>query len=62
MFENLICEVKGLNERILDECKKNDKIENLYRGCQIFFSPVKEKHEVMLIGINPGPGYYNSEG
>jgi hypothetical protein len=59
MFKNLICEVKGLNERILAECEENDELTNLYKGCQIFFSPVKEKHEVMIIGINPGPGYYN---
>jgi hypothetical protein len=58
MFENLICEVKGLNEKIIAECEKSNEITKLYKGCQIFFSPVKEKHEVMLIGINPGPGYY----
>jgi hypothetical protein len=61
MFENLICEVKRLNERIITECKESDELTKLYKGCQIFFSPVKEKHEVMIIGINPGPGYFKSE-
>jgi len=60
MFEDLISEVKEMHERILAECEKNDEISKLYKGCQIFFSPV-EKHEVMLIGINPGSGYSRSE-
>lgn len=30
-----------------------------YKGVQILFSELKHKPKFMLIGINPGPGYYN---
>ena len=61
-LEILKDEVKEIHEKILMECKKNEKIKELYKGCQIFYSPFRKNADVMIIGINPGAGYSNTEG
>ncbi|HPQ35638.1 MAG TPA: hypothetical protein PK563_14190 [Tenuifilaceae bacterium] len=37
-------------------------IEKYYRGVQILFSNLIHKPKIMLIGINPGEGYYKQHG
>jgi uracil-DNA glycosylase len=54
--------VKAVHEKILSECKNNAELENLYFGCQIYFSNWVESPDIMFIGMNPGNGYYRSEG
>jgi uracil-DNA glycosylase len=60
--ETIENEVQELHRKILVECEKNEKVKNLYKGCQIFFSPFRERANAMVIGINPGAGYANTEG
>ena len=49
-------EVTILAKQIEDICKSDPEVDNLYLGTQIYYSPLKEKMEIMFIGINPGPG------
>jgi len=60
MFENLQKEVIEVNEKILSLCEQNPKIKELYKGCQIYFSPLIKNPDLMLIGINPGSGFYKA--
>ncbi|HOP05467.1 MAG TPA: hypothetical protein PL017_14075 [Tenuifilaceae bacterium] len=38
------------------------RIEKYYRGVQILFSNLTHRPKIMLIGINPGEGYYKQQG
>jgi hypothetical protein len=58
VLQELQNEVQSINAKILDLCKTNREIEALYKGCQIYFSPLIKNPGLMLIGINPGAGYY----
>jgi len=60
MLENLQKEVIEVNEKILSLCEQNSKIKELYKGCQIYFSPLIKNPNLMLIGINPGSGFYKA--
>jgi hypothetical protein len=53
-------EVKEYNNKILELCKCDEKIKKLYKGCQIFMSPVFYKPKLLFLGINPGSGYYRA--
>lgn len=55
-FEN---EVQKLHLKIKECAKNSTDITSLYKGYQIWFSPIIEKPKVLLIGFNPGAGYYN---
>jgi uracil-DNA glycosylase len=61
-WEAIENEARELHGKILAECEKNEKLKDLYKGCQMFFSPFREKADAMIIGINPGAGYANTEG
>lgn len=50
-------EIKSYHNLILKESEKDSRIKELYRGCQILFSPLYNKPEFLLIGFNPGGGY-----
>ena len=57
-FQVLANEVKEfvtVNSSLLEET-------GVYRGTQILFSPLMYKPKFLLIGINPGPGYFNNYG
>ena len=60
MFESLQKEVIEVNEKILSLCEQNSKLKELYKGCQIYFSPLVKNPDLMLIGINPGSGFYKA--
>ena len=55
-------EIKYYHNLILEEAKKDLKIEELYKGCQVLFSPLIYQPEFLLIGFNPGGGYYKWHG
>lgn len=60
VFEQIQNEVKDVHKEILSICEKNQRIKELYKGCQIYFSPIpKLPVDVMFLGINPGQGFYN---
>ncbi len=52
-IESLDKEIK----KILDKETKEKKYR-LYKGVQTFFSPIVYKPKLMIIGINPGNGYF----
>lgn len=51
-----------LHNQILAAAGKNPEIKTLYKGCQLLFSPLVERPKMLLIGFNPGGGYYNWHG
>lgn len=55
-------EIKYFHNLILEEAKQDLRIKELYKGCQILFSPLIHKPEFFLIGFNPGGGYYKWHG
>ena len=50
-------EVKEVHAKILKECQKNEELNSLYKGCQIFYTPYRNTPDVLFIGLNPGGGY-----
>jgi len=58
MFNELENEVRELNNKIISLSNDNKEIKELYKGCQIYFSPVRKNPGIMVIGINPGAGYF----
>ena len=61
-YSALAEKIKSCHSLILKETKRNSKIKELYKGCQILFSPLIEKPEFLFIGFNPGGGYYKWHG
>ena len=59
MFKELENEVKELNDKIKSLCMNNIELSNLYKGCQIYFSDIVINPTIMLIGFNPGAGYFH---
>ena len=55
-------EIKYYHKQILEEANHNSKIKELYKGCQVLFSPLHPKPKFLLIGFNPGGGFYNWHG
>ena len=51
-----------LHQQILAAAGKNSEIRTLYKGCQLLFSPLIERPKILLIGFNPGGGYFNWHG
>lgn len=56
-FKNISNEVNDVNNRIIALTEKSKELKNLYKGCQILFSPLLYKPRVLFMGINPGDGY-----
>ena len=61
-FTVLTDEVQNYHKLILEAASKDSRVEELYKGCQILFSPLIEKPKYLLIGFNPGGGYYKWHG
>lgn len=61
-FEQILTEVGLMDKKILEFCKTDEELDKLYKGVQVFFSPVIEQADIMFIGINPGQGYSTHEG
>lgn len=51
-----------VHHQILTAAKDNPEISSLYKGCQLLFSPLLERPKILLVGFNPGGGYYNWHG
>jgi hypothetical protein len=60
MLQTLQNEVKAVHKKILAECKQNDALKELYKGCQIYYNKLYPKQDIMLLGINPGSGYWRA--
>ena len=55
-------EVKELDNTILEICKTNKVVDELYTGMQIYFSPLVLNPTIMFLGINTGAGNLKWEG
>ena len=55
-------EIRHYHNLIIRESIHDLQIKKLYKGCQILFSPLIFKPKYLLIGFNPGGGYYNWHG
>ncbi|MDT0688759.1 hypothetical protein RM549_03130 [Salegentibacter sp. F188] len=51
-----------LHQQILAAAGKHPEITTLYKGCQLLFSPLLQRPKILLIGFNPGGGYYKHHG
>lgn len=50
-------EVSAYAKKIEEICKIDKEVDNLYLGCQIYYTPLKDEPvNLMFIGINPGGG------
>ena len=59
-IEKVSYEVKIFHEKLIKLKSNNQELERLFYGTQVFYSPVK-KSNLLILGFNPGPGYYNKE-
>lgn len=51
-----------VHQQILKAAKTNLEIRSLYKGCQLLFSPLLTRPKILLIGFDPGGGYYKWHG
>lgn len=49
-------EVKEFADRLIQKAGEDEELGKLYKGTQIFFSPVKKNPQILFLGINPGAG------
>lgn len=61
-LEKLQNEVKAFADKIIEISKSDEKVKDLYKGVQIYFSRIQEKPKFMFLGINPGSGYFDTTG
>lgn len=58
-IEDLENDVIDFASEILNLCAKDSGLDEIFLGTQIFFSPMVYDADIMFLGINPGPGYYD---
>ncbi|MBZ9631625.1 hypothetical protein LB465_12615 [Salegentibacter sp. LM13S] len=51
-----------LHQQIHAAAEDNPDIKSLYKGCQLLYSPLIQKPKILLIGFNPGGGYFKHHG
>lgn len=61
-YLKLIERVKEFESSLVNEKTLEQPLKKYYRGIQILLSPLHESTDFMLIGINPGAGYFNEQG
>ena len=58
-YDCLRKEVEDCKQKIVAYAATDSKVKALYKGCQILFSPLIHQPKVLLIGLNPGAGFFN---
>ncbi|WPL16841.1 hypothetical protein Thiowin_01817 [Thiorhodovibrio winogradskyi] len=58
-YDEIKVYAEDLHYALCDLCEKDDEINYLYLGSQILFSDLIENPRLLIIGSNPGPGYFN---
>lgn len=58
-LDDLEEEVRDFASEIDSLCEDDYELDDLYKGVQIYFSPIHYGADIMFLGINPGAGYYN---
>lgn len=51
-----------VHTQILKAAEGNAEIKALYKGCQLLYSPLIPTPKILLIGFNPGSGYFKHHG
>jgi hypothetical protein len=62
IFSGISEKALDLHKQILIAAEGNAEIKSLYKGCQLLFSPLIQKPKILLIGFNPGGGYFKHHG
>ncbi len=62
VFSEISEEALLLHKKILVAAEENLEIKSLYKGCQLIFSPLIHKPKILLLGFNPGGGYFKYQG
>ncbi len=62
VFSEISEGARFLHKQILIAAEENVAIKSLYKGCQLLFSPLIHKPKILLIGFNPGGGYFKHHG
>lgn len=57
-YHQIAEEAKENHLKITALIEKNEKVAKHYKGSQVLFSPFIENPTILLMGINPGSGYY----
>lgn len=60
-YNKIKIEVEDFVNQITNDESLKKILEKHYKGTQILFSPLYNKPNIMLIGINPGAGYNKNE-
>jgi hypothetical protein len=60
ILTNIQKEARTIHNKILAECKNNDALKEVYKGCQIYYNKLYPQQDIMLLGINPGSGYWRA--
>ena len=61
-FSEISEEARFVHTQIMQAAEENAEIKSLYKGCQLLFSPLIEQPKILLIGFNPGGGYFKHHG
>ncbi|MDD7416205.1 MAG: hypothetical protein SPI86_01660 [Treponemataceae bacterium] len=56
---NLHTEAAKIDSQLTKLSQTDEEIHALYRGIQVWFSPLVKNPKIMFLGINPGAGFYN---
>ncbi len=56
-LEKIAKEAEEWGDKLKELYNTDEKINKLYRGIDIWFSPIIENPEIMFLGINPGAGF-----
>ena len=59
-IEAICQEVKEFADRLIQRAGEDEELGKLYKGTQVFLSPVKKNPQILFLGINPGAGYFNN--
>lgn len=62
IFSKIRNKAQNWHYSLLEACDKDFETKNLYFGTQIFLSPLFENPHLLIIGINPGYGFYKDNG
>ncbi|MFV8226576.1 hypothetical protein [Christiangramia aquimixticola] len=55
-------EIRYYHSQILQQANRNSRVKEIYKGTHVLFSPLLYQPEFLLIGFNPGGGYYKWHG
>lgn len=59
-LDEIVKEADEWHSKLEGLYKTDDNVNKLYRGIDIWFSPIIERPEIMFLGINPGAGYFKN--